>query len=610
MVSRYKEELKRCATRLEALRATVGSIGSVITASAFAVIIGLAGLTIAEFGMLQTMGLALATAVFITLLAALTLNPALTSLFGRFMFWPSKLADTTKAVALNAHESKFWNRVANITTNHSLIISILVILVLAVPYYPYFKMSTSYDTLAELSDDSNSIKGFQILSGHFDIGNMMPSTLILTVSSGSATSAGALKEMEEITTKLLAIDGVSSVLSVVSPYGTGEPLMTLTVVGQLAVLLEQLNGALSGAASDPTAMFGTETTQMFQLLGVYLGELGAAFPAVTAEPSFINAVTILNNMSAALVTVEPEKIDMATLANLQIVFQTYTGEFVQALMGLGDYFRAQGNPYFIPQSLLVLYPELVQLVSTFISEDAQATRLIINLSDYPYSEAAIDTIEQIGLAIHNETDSQYFNIGEAAVGGTTSAMQDVRAVLESDFQKIMIVVLAGVFLVLCLLLRSIVAPFFILALVALTYGATMGVASWLFTDILGHGGVSFMVPIIVFVLMIALGADYNIFLMSRIREEAEDKPMKEAIRNAIKSTNSVIIACGLILGGTFAAMIVSPIQTMFQLGVAVAIGIFLEAFVVITLLLPAITNIFGRASWWPFGHKKLGIKKD
>ena len=325
------------------------------------------------------------------------------------MFWPSKQADKTKAVATEAHESKFWNRVANITTNHSWIISIVVILVLAVPYYPYFKMSTSYDTLAELSDNSNSVKGFQILSEHFDIGNMMPSTLVLTGSSGSATSSGALMEIEEINTRLLQIDGVASVLSVVSPYGTGEPMQALKVVGQISILLEQLNNAIAGAVSNPAALFGAETAQMFQLLGAYLAELGTAFPEVTAEPSYISAVTVLNDMSTALASVDLENIDMAAMANLQMAFQQYISECA-GIDGVGGYFSAQGNPYFIPQSLLALYPELEQLISTFISEDAEAVRLIINLSDYPYSEAAIDTTEQIGMIIHNETDSQYFNI--------------------------------------------------------------------------------------------------------------------------------------------------------------------------------------------------------
>jgi len=610
MVSRYKEELRRNGSRLEALRATVGSIGSVITASAFAVIIGLAGLTVAEYGMLHTMGLALATTVAITLLAALTLNPALSALFGKFMFWPGRQADVSKAGTVEIRENGFWRGVANITTNHSFIITFLIVIVLAAAYIPYFKMTTSYDTLAELSDDTASVQGFEILKEHFDIGNMMPATVVVPVSSGSATASETLGEIAEITDKLLAVDGVSSVLSVVSPYGTGETLDTLTVTGQLALLLEQLSTAISSASTDPTALFSSDTMQMFQLLGSYLTELGTAFPEVTTESSYITAVTILNNMSAALSTVDLQNMDMATLANLQATFQTYIGEFVQALMGLAEYFAGHGNPYFIPQSLVSMYPELGQLISTFVSEDSDAVKLLVTLDDYPYSEAAMDTIENIRDVLHEGNDYQYLAMDESAVGGSTSAMLDVRTVLSTDFNRIMIVVLVGVFLVLCLLLRSFIAPIFILAIVTFAYGATMGIASWLFTDVLGQGGVGFVVPIIVFVLMIALGADYNIFMMSRIREEAHNKPMKEAIRSAIMSTSYVIMACGLILGGTFLAMLVSPIQTMLQLGVAVAIGVFLEAFIVIAFMLPAVANMFGRACWWPFGHKKLGIKKD
>jgi uncharacterized membrane protein YdfJ with MMPL/SSD domain len=610
MVSRYKEELKRHSTRLEALRATVGSIGSVIAASAFAVIIGLAGLTVAEYGMLHTMGLALATAVFITLLAALTLNPALSALFGKFMFWPGRQADVSKSTVGEVKENAFWRGIAKLTTKYSFVVAFLIVLVLAVAYIPYFQMETSYDTLSELSDDSDSVKGFAILNEHFDIGKMMPATVILTTSAGSASSSESLGEIDDITAKILAVDGVSSVISVVSPDGSGQPMAQLTVAGQINILLMQLSSAVSGAETDPTALFGSETIQMFQLLGSYLGELGAAFPEVTAEPSYIAASTILNNMSAAMATVDLQNMNMATLAAVQAAFQQYITEFIQAMMGLGQYFAGHGNPYFIPQSLLALYPELGQLISTFISADGDAVKLMITLDDYPYSEAAMDTIQEIRDVVHNGDAYQYFDMNEAAVGGASSAMLDVRSVLETDFTRIMIVVLAGVFLVLCLLLRSLVAPLYILAIVTFAYGATMGISSWLFSDILGQSGVSFVVPIIVFVLMIALGADYNIFMMSRIREEAETKPMKEAIRSAIMSTGYVVMACGLILGGTFLAMLISPIQTMFQLGVAVAIGVFLEAFVVIVFLLPAMASMFGRASWWPFGHKKLGIKKD
>ncbi|NLL90757.1 MAG: MMPL family transporter [Dehalococcoidales bacterium] len=610
LVSRYREELKRHSTRLDALRATGGSIGSVIAASAFAVIIGLAGLTVAEYGMLHTMGLALATAVFITLLAALTLTPALSALFGKFMFWPGYHADVSKSAAGEVKENAFWRGIAKLTTRYSFIVAFLIVALMAGACIPYFKMEKSYDTLAELSADSDSVKGFTILSEHFDIGNMMPATIILTTSGGSASSSAALGEIDDITAKILAVDGVSSVISVVSPDGSGQPLDQLTVVGQINILLAQLNSAVSGAEANPMALFGPETMQMFQFLGSYLGELGAAFPEVTAEPSYIAALTILNDMSAAMATVDLQKMDMATLAAVQAAFQQYITEFVQAMMGLGQYFAIHGNPYFIPQGLLALYPELGQLINTFISSEGDAVKLMVTLHDYPYSEAAMDTIQEIKDVIHNGDTYQYFNMNEAAVGGASSAMLDVRSVLETDFIRIMIVVLAGVFLVLCLLLRSFVAPLYIMAIVTFAYVATMGISTWLFSDILGHSGVSFAVPIIVFVLMISLGADYNIFMMSRIREEAHEKPMKEAIRSAIMNTGYVIMACGVILGGTFLAMLISPIQTMFQLGVAVAIGVFVETFVVIVFLLPAMATMFGRASWWPFGHKKLGIKRD
>jgi RND superfamily putative drug exporter len=301
---------------------------------------------------------------------------------------------------------------------------------------------------------------------------------------------------------------------------------------------------------------------------------------------------------------------MATLPSLLASFQQSIGEFVQALSGLGNYFVTNGNPYYVPQTLVSIYPEFNQLIDTFVSSDSKAVKLIVTLSDYPYAEMAMDTIQDIKGLIHNGNAYTYFDTNESAVGGASSAMLDVRSVLEVDFTKIIVVVLAGVFIILCLLLRSFIAPLYILGIVTFAYGATMGISSWIFTDLLGQSGVSFAVPIIVFVLMIAIGADYNIFMMSRVREEAHNKSMREAITKTVMSTGYVIMACGLILGGTFLAMVLSPIQTMFQIGVAVAIGVFLEAFVVVPLLLPAIANIFGRANWWPFGHKKLGIKKD
>ena len=169
----------------------------------------------------------------------------------------------------------------------------------------------------------------------------------------------------------------------------------------------------------------------------------------------------------------------------------------------------------------------------------------------------------------------------------------------------MIIVVIGVMLIFMILLRSIIAPLYLLATVVLSFGATLGIVTLIFQDALGQNGILYMIPIILFVLLIALGADYNIFLSSRIREESGKLGILEGVRVASSKTGGIITACGIILAGTFATLVVAPMQLMVQVGVAVAIGILLDTFIVRALLVPAIATLVGRWNWWP---SKLGRK--
>jgi RND superfamily putative drug exporter len=124
-----------------------------------------------------------------------------------------------------------------------------------------------------------------------------------------------------------------------------------------------------------------------------------------------------------------------------------------------------------------------------------------------------------------------------------------------------------------------------------------------------------MIPLFVFVVLVALGADYNIFLMSRIREEAQKVPMRKAVENAVSGTGGVITACGIILAGTFATLLTSSLQVVFQIGAAIAIGIIIDTFLVRALLVPAIATILERWGWWPSSlfselNKKGGEKTE
>ena len=157
-----------------------------------------------------------------------------------------------------------------------------------------------------------------------------------------------------------------------------------------------------------------------------------------------------------------------------------------------------------------------------------------------------------------------------------------------------------------LLLRAVVAPLYLVATVLVSYGSTIGLSAFVFQEVLGHSGVSPYLPLIVFVLLVALGSDYNIFLMHRIREEAETLGMKDAVRIASGHTGAVITSAGLILAGTFGSMAVAPLTMMVQVGVAVAIGVLIDTFLVRSILVPAITTIAGDWAWWPSGFRSGG----
>ena len=123
---------------------------------------------------------------------------------------------------------------------------------------------------------------------------------------------------------------------------------------------------------------------------------------------------------------------------------------------------------------------------------------------------------------------------------------------QSDFGVVVGCAIAGILIVIVILLRSLVAPLYMFATVLLNYGATLGITTWLFSSILKQSGMIYMLPIFIFIILAALGADYNIFLVSRIREEARQRPIKEAISQAIAGTGGVITSCGIIMAGTFA----------------------------------------------------------
>jgi putative drug exporter of the RND superfamily len=187
----------------------------------------------------------------------------------------------------------------------------------------------------------------------------------------------------------------------------------------------------------------------------------------------------------------------------------------------------------------------------------------------------------------------------ALVGGPTAVDLDTRTTARADLVIIIPAVLIVITLMLMMLLRSVLAPVLLIATTALSYLSTLGISSLVFDRILGFPGADPVVPLFGFVFLVALGIDYNIFLTSRIREEALQHGTRPAVLIGLRSTGGVITSAGIVLAATFAALAVIPLLFLVQLAFIVAFGVLLDALVVRSFLVPGLLYDLGKRSWWP-----------
>ncbi|WP_043229965.1 MMPL family transporter [Streptomyces sp. NRRL F-5193] len=220
-------------------------------------------------------------------------------------------------------------------------------------------------------------------------------------------------------------------------------------------------------------------------------------------------------------------------------------------------------------------------------------RVDVTLDDPADSDAAKETVARLRTALHAVPGA------DALVGGTTAQQYDTRLTAERDRALIVPVVLAIILLILVGLLRSLLLPLLLVATVALNFAATLGVAALVFEHVFGFTGTDAAVPLYGFVFLVALGVDYNIFLMSRVREETVLHGTREGIRCGLVATGGVITSAGVVLAATFAALGVIPLAFLVQIAFIVAFGVLLDTLVVRSLLVPALVRDLGARVWWP-----------
>ncbi|MDE0169840.1 MAG: MMPL family transporter [bacterium] len=469
--ARFREELTRHADRHEAMKATMRGVGGAVASAGATILVACAALGLATLRSYQALGPVIALSVGLMMLAAVTLIPAVLTIFGRLAFWPWQPRMATRSAPQVDWQRSIYGRVGAVVLRRpgvTLAVTGAALAVLVAGLLPYRE---NYDQLESLPGNAESVRSFELLRGGFPAGELSPTQLYVSLPPGA--DAGDPDSLD-------TFDG-----------------LTLALAGHPAV----------ADASGPSR------------------PVGARGPDASLLP-----------------------------------------------------------------------PALVQ---RFVSADGSAGRIDIVLEGEPFSGEALDVVPELRALARMEASELGLPEGSVLIGGDTAEAYDTRRSGGRDSRTVLPLILLAIGVVLALLLRSLIAPLYLMVTIAFTYFATLGLVVVAFVVFAGHAGIGPSVPFFLFVFLNALSVDYNIYLMSRIREEARRIPLRKATHYALARTGPVITSAGLILAGTFSALMTLPLQDLLQLGFGVAIGVLMDTFITRTLIVPSLVSLLARWNWWP-----------
>lgn len=236
-----------------------------------------------------------------------------------------------------------------------------------------------------------------------------------------------------------------------------------------------------------------------------------------------------------------------------------------------------------------------------LSNDGKAARLQFIFQDNPYDQRSLDHMKTIRDQEKKILQASGFspNTDRLHFAGETAKQVDIQQLNSQDTQKVILFVTLVIILLLGVQTRSVLAPLYMIFTIILSYGAAMGLSTLIFQQLMDLPTMSYRIPLYTFVFLVALGVDYSIMLVSRIKEENQQYELKEAVERGVSLTGGVISSAGVILAATFGVLMTQPLQELFMFGFTVALGILLDTFLVRALLVPSVITLLRKASFWP-----------
>ncbi len=584
ILARYREERKRGLDHSAAIKESVTWAGESITTSGISVIIGFGAMSICSFSMISTMGIILASGVVLALLAALTFIPSVIALFGDRIFYPTtveRLNPDGKIMQgwygkVSRLGERYFKSSAEHATKYAVPIVLAAILVTVPLAYVATSNEGSYDMIGTMPA-GEAKDGVEAITDTGNGGLIMPTYVLLELEQGS------------------------------EPLYEEETLMQVIMGGEVSGDLLTLLQSLGLQQMDVGFLVWTDTGMRY-----VEATTGLANSIQSSDDNIASVTPLYSFAYMAQVTAQSSGTDAAHAAIAVIQNESmfdYLGDEMKGLLinliqagidaGLGDEMVD-----FV--GMIIDYEANTMLGTTSsVYDGKQYIRMTVTTVDEPMSNKSMDSITGI-IGIVDEFDAS--EAGKALftasfVTGSVAATHDIAQIVNNEFTMIELLVVVLIFLLLFFVMKSYITPIRAIVTIAMSIVWTLGLTFIVFEGLLGVP-VSFIMPIILFVICLGLGMDYDILLTTRIKENvSRGMDNDTAIKEAIHKSGSVITICGLIMAGAFGTMMLSTSPMLQEIGFALCFAIAVDALIVRTYIVPAVMHLLGRWNW--VGPKSL-----
>lgn len=555
IISRYREERRSGKSKEDALSEAMVWAGESVLTSGLAVIIGFAVMALCSYSLVSSMAIVLAIGIVLAMLAALTLIPAVISIVGDRVFWPRDMEFYRRMEAsgsglygrLTEAGRRYFTWAGKFSVNHAKAIVAVAILITVPLGYTAVTSDDSFDMISVMPD-SEAKNGVDAITESTDGGLLMPTYALVQLDSPIA-------EMTDL--------------------GGGMGVLRWTSEGQSYLAgLSELQGRFTEADSNVSYVMGPVSwSALYSMAHDALVQAG--YPEGMVTPEMVNRAVL-------------SQIPDVVSDRLEAFFGSYGWNLT-------------------PDTALPLSPEMQAPVSSLldyavntgaglVSSDGMYVQMMIVVSDEPMSQESMASVGTARDVLDAYTSENPWAV-DAWVLGTPAVLYDISGVVNTEFHWIEVGVILLIYVLLMLVLGSYFTPIRSLATIMMGVVWTLGVLQLVFVHALG-AEVVWIVPIVLFVICLGLGMDYDILLTTRIREgKVRGMSNDIAIRDSLMRSGGIITLCGLIMGGTFLTLLLSGSVMLKEIGFALGFAILLDSLVVVPYVVPALMHLMGDWSW-------------